>query len=82
MISKMDIKYMPFTFIFGPIFLAFLLVVVVLTYQDFIEEKEFISGLSCPELQKYAQNQVIESKLYFGNEAYLIFAEERYSNTC
>ena len=29
-----------------------------------------------------AQNQVIESKFYFGNEDYLIFAEERYSNTC
>ena len=82
MISKMDIKRMPFTFIFGPIFLVFLIGVVVITYGEFLEEKEFIFGLSCTELETYAQNQEFESKLYFGNEAYLSLAQERYSSVC
>lgn len=47
-----------------------------------MEEKEYIVGLSCPELKEYAYEQIIESKKYFGNEAFLIYAEERYSNQC
>ena len=33
-----------------------------------LEEKAFIAGLSCPELEEYAHNQVVESKKYFGNK--------------
>jgi hypothetical protein len=73
---------MPVTFIIAPIFLAFLIVVVTISSGELIEEKAFISGLSCSELKQYAQDQVVESKYYFGNEAYLIYAEELYSGTC
>ena len=73
---------MPFTFIVAPILLISLTFVVVTTYQDMIVEKEFIASLSCPELREYTEAQVIESKLYFGSELYLIYAEERYHNLC
>ena len=82
MISKNDIKLMPFTFIVAPILLVSLTFVVVITYNDMIEEKELIVGLSCPELKEYAQDQIIESKLYFGSELYLSYAEERYFHFC
>jgi hypothetical protein len=73
---------MPFTFIVAPILLISLVFVVVVTYNDMIEEKEFISTLSCSELKEYTQDQIIESKLYFGSENYLIYAEERYYHYC
>jgi hypothetical protein len=73
---------MPVTFIIAPILLVSLTFVVVSAYCDMIEEKEFIVSLSCPELKKYTQNQIIESKLYFGNEAYLSYAEELYYGYC
>ena len=82
MINKSDIKLMPFTFIVAPILLISLTFVVVTTYQDMIEEKEFIVSLSCPELREYAENQIIESKLYYGSEVYLSYAEERYHYFC
>ena len=82
MITKKDIKIMPFTFIAAPILLVSLTFVVVLTYNDMIEEKEFITSLSCPELKQYTQSQIIESKLYFGNEVYLSYAEELYYDYC
>jgi hypothetical protein len=82
MINKKDIKLMPFTFIVAPILLISLTFVVVTTYQDMIDEKEFIASLSCPELREYTETQVIESKLYFGSELYLIYAEERYHTLC
>ena len=82
MITKKDIWLMPATFIIAPIFLIFLVFVASTTYAEMIEEKVFIAGLSCPELEDYAHNQVVESKKYFGNEAYLIYAEERYSGLC
>ena len=46
------------------------------------DRKEYIVGLSCPELKQYADEQIIESKKYFGNEAFLVYAEERYSIYC
>ena len=49
---------------------------------DLIEEKEFIVSLSCSELKEYTQIQIIESKLYFGNEVYLSYAEELYYGSC
>ena len=82
MITRKDIKLMPFTFIAAPIVLISLTIVVVFTYDEMIEEKEFILGLSCPELKTYTQNQIIESKLYFGHEVYLSYAEERYYHQC
>lgn len=82
MINKIDIKLMPVTFVIAPIFFAFLIFVVLITYGELMEEKVFIIGLSCTELKEYTLNQVVESKKYFGNEAYLIYAEERYSSTC
>lgn len=82
MITKKDIWLMPVTFIIGPAFLIFLVFVAANTYGEMLEEKALIAGLSCPELEEYAQNQIIESKKYFGNEAYLIYAEERYSGLC
>ena len=82
MITKKDIKIMPFTFIAAPILLVSLTFVVVLTYNDMIEEKEFITSLSCPELKQYTQSQIIESKLYFGNEVYLSYAEELFYDYC
>ncbi len=82
MIHKKDIKLMPFTFIIAPILLVSLTIVVVTTYSDMIEEKELITGLSCPELKTYTQNQIIESKLYFGHDVFLIYAEELYYGYC
>lgn len=82
MIGKNDVKTMPFTFIIAPILLISLTFVVFVTYSDMMEEKELIVGLSCPELKEYTQNQMIESKLYFGNEVYLSYAEERYYENC
>ena len=82
MISKKDIRHMPFTFIIAPILLVSLTFVVVITYNDMIEEKEFIVSLSCPELKEYTQNQIIESKLYFGHDVFLIYAEELYYGYC
>ncbi|NIM25242.1 MAG: hypothetical protein GTN35_01905 [Nitrososphaeria archaeon] len=82
LISKHDIKSMPITFIVSPIVFASLLGLLFLYYGDMMEEKEYIVGLSCPELKQYADEQIIESKKYFGNEAFLIYAEERYSNHC
>jgi len=82
MISKKDFKLMPFTFIVAPILLISLTFVVVTAYYDVIAEKEFIASLSCPELMIYTDKQIIESKLYFGNENYLIYAEERLDKLC
>jgi hypothetical protein len=82
MISKKDIRLMPFTFIIAPILLASLTFVVVVTYDEMIEEKEFIVSLSCPELKDYTQSQIIKSKLYFGHDVYLSYAEERYYGSC
>ncbi len=82
MISKKDIRYMPFTFIIAPILLVSLTFVVVITYSDLIEEKEYIVGLSCPELKEYTQSQIIESKLYFGHDVYLSYAEELFYDSC
>ena len=82
MISKDDIKLMPFTFIVAPILLISLTFVVVITYEDMIDEKELIVSLSCPELREYTENQIIESKLYYGSEVYLSYAEERYHSLC
>ena len=82
MISKKDLKSMPFTFIIAPIVLVSLTFVIVLTSSELIEEKEFIVNLSCPELKEYTQNQIVESKLYFGHEVYLSYAEERYYDSC
>jgi len=73
---------MPFTFIITPILLISLTFVVVTAYNDMIEEKIFIAGLSCPELKDYTEKQELESKLYFGSENYLIYAEERLNNLC
>ncbi len=73
---------MPVTFIIAPILLVSLTFVVVTAYADMIEEKEYIVSLSCPELKEYTQNQIIESKLYFGNEVYLSYAEELYYDSC
>ena len=82
MISKDDVKLMPFTFIVAPILLTSLTFVVVITYEDMIDEKELIVSLSCPELREYTENQIIESKLYYGSEVYLSYAEERYHSLC
>jgi hypothetical protein len=82
MISIKDIRHMPFTFIIAPILLVSLTFVVVITYNDMIEEKEFIVSLSCPELKEYTQNQIIESKLYYGHDVFLIYAEELYYGYC
>ena len=82
MISKKDIRQMPFTFIIAPILLVSLTFVVTITYGEMIEEKEFIVNLSCPELKDYTQSQIIESKLYFGHDVYLSYAEERYYGSC
>ncbi len=73
---------MPFTFIIAPILLVSLTFVVVITYNDMIDEKEFIVSLSCPELKEYTQNQIIESKLYYGHDVFLIYAEELYYGYC
>jgi hypothetical protein len=82
MISKKDIRLMPFTFIIAPIVLISLTIVVVTAYAEIIEEKELIVSLSCPELKEYTQNQMIESKLYFGHDVFLSYAEERYYDSC
>ena len=82
MICKKDIRHMPFTFIIAPILLVSLTFVVVITYSDLIEEKEYIVGLSCPELKEYTQSQIIESKLYFGHDVYLSYAEELFYDSC
>lgn len=82
MISRKDIKLMPFTFIVAPILLITMTFVLAVAYNDVIAEKEFIASLSCPELMIYADKQTIESKLYFGNENYLIYAEERLHTLC
>ena len=73
---------MPVTFIIAPIVIATLMGLLFLYYNDMVEEKEYIVGLSCPELKQYADKQIIESKKYFGNEAFLVYAEERYSIYC
>ncbi len=73
---------MPFTFIIAPILLTSLTFVVVTAYAEIIEEKELIVSLSCPELKEYTQNQIIESKLYFGHDVFLSYAEERYYSSC
>jgi len=82
MISKKDIRLMPFTFIIAPILLVSLTFVVVITYDEIIEEKELIVTLSCLELKEYTQIQLIESKLYFGHDTYLSYAEELYYDSC
>ncbi len=82
MIGKKDIKLMPFTFIIAPILLVSLTFVVFITYNDMIDEKEFIVSLSCIELKEYTQSQIIESKLYFGHDVYLSYAEERFYDSC
>ena len=82
MIGKKDIKLMPFTFIIAPILLMSLTFVVFITYNDMIDEKEFIVSLSCIELKEYTQSQIIESKLYFGHDVYLSYAEERFYDSC
>lgn len=73
---------MPITFIIAPIVFGSLMFVLFVSYTDIIEEKEYIVGLTCPELKAYADEQLVESKKYFGHEAYLSFAEERYSHFC
>ena len=82
MISKKDIKIMPFTFIIAPILLISLTFIVIDAYNGILEEKTFIASLTCPELMIYTDKQTIESKLYFGNENYLIYAEERLNTLC
>jgi len=82
MIDKKDLRQMPFTFIIAPILLVALTSVVVITYGEMIEEKELIVTLSCSELKEYTQNQLIESKLYFGHDVYLSYAEELYRDYC
>ena len=82
LISKNDIKLMPVTFIIAPILLIALTVIMVNASSDIVHEKSFIASLSCPELIAYIDSQTIESKLYFGSENYMIFAEERLSNFC
>ena len=73
---------MPFTFIIAPIVLVSLTFVIAITSGEMIEEKEFIVNLSCPELKEYTRDQIVESKLYFGHEVYLSYAEERYYDSC
>ena len=82
LISKNDIKLMPVTFIIAPILLIALTVIMVNASSDIVHEKSFIASLSCPELIAYIDSQTIESKLYFGSENYMIFAEERLNNFC
>ena len=82
MISFKDLKTMPITFFVAPIVLIALVSIVFITYNDAIAEKEYIVGLSCMELKQYAQEQLIESKKYFGNEAYLSYAQELYYKHC
>jgi len=73
---------MPFTFIITPILLVSLTFVVMINYDEIIEEKELIVTLSCPELKEYTQIQLIESKLYFGHDVFLSYAEELYYDSC
>ena len=73
---------MPVTFIIAPVVLISLVYIVFITSNDMIEEKEFIVSLSCPELREYTQSQIIDSKLYFGHEVFLSYAEERYDTSC
>ena len=82
MISKKDIRSMPITFIIAPLVLGSLVFVVFITYNEVIAEKEYIVSLSCMELQKYSENQIIESKKYFGHDTYLNYAEELYHKHC
>ena len=82
MISKKDIRDMPFTFIIAPILLVALTSVVAISYGEMIEEKELIVTLSCSELKEYTQSQIIESKLYFGHDVYLSYAEQLYHDSC
>jgi hypothetical protein len=82
MIDKKDFRQMPFTYIIAPILLVALTSVVAITYGDMIEEKELIVTLSCPDLKEYTENQLIESKLYFGHEVYLNYAKELYRDFC
>ncbi len=82
MIGKKDLRQMPFTFIIAPILLVALTSVVAITYGEMIEEKELIVTLSCSELKDYTENQLIESKLYFGHDVYLSYAEELYQDYC
>jgi len=82
MISKTDIRLMPFTFIIAPILLVSLTFVVMINYNEIIEEKELIVTLSCLELKEYTQIQLIESKLYFGHDVFLSYAEELYYDSC
>lgn len=73
---------MPTTFIIAPIVLVFLVSMVFISYNHAIAEKEYITTLSCSELRQYTDDQVVESKKYFGNEAFLDYAEELYSIKC
>ncbi len=73
---------MPVTFFIAPVVLISLIYVILLTSNEMIEEKEFIFSLSCPELREYTESQIIESKLYFGHDVYLSYAEERYYESC
>lgn len=82
MIRKKDLKQMPVTFFIAPVVLISLVYVVFITSNEMVEEKEFIVSLSCPELIEYTQNQIVDSKLYFGHEVYLSYAEERYDTSC
>ena len=82
LISKTDIRLMPFTFIISPILLVSLTFVVMINYDEIIEEKELIVTLSCLELKEYTQIQLIESKLYFGHDVFLSYAEELYYDSC
>lgn len=82
MITKQDIRVMPFTFIAAPVLLISMSFILVVTYNEMIEEKIYIVNLSCPELEQYTQVQEVESKLYNGHEVYLKFAQERYNNLC
>ncbi len=73
---------MPVTFFIAPIVLVSLIYVILITANEMVEEKEFILSLSCPELKEYTESQIIDSKLYFGHEVYLSYAEERFYDSC
>ena len=55
---------------------------LLLTYDEVIAEKEYIASLSCIELKEYTEQQIIESKKYFGHDAYLIYAEDLHHEFC
>ena len=82
LLTKQEIRLMPFTFIAAPVVIIAMSLILVVTYNEMIDEKIYIVNLSCPQLQEYTQVQQFESKLYHGHEAYLKFAQERYKNLC